>query len=109
MYHGIAIQSKSIPRKWRAHFHLHGDVVKSDIVILPELQASLHAAVVPLENLPDHLKNWHPAPDNIVLDLTHPSLFLLVYGHRISGIQRCCSSPSSGCVPGQGTLWPYFL
>ncbi|EDR09860.1 uncharacterized protein LACBIDRAFT_318108 [Laccaria bicolor S238N-H82] len=58
----------------------NGDVVKSDIAIPPELQASLRAAVAPLEDIPDRLKDWHPGSDDVVLDLVHPSLFPLVYG-----------------------------
>jgi len=58
----------------------NGDVVKSDTAIPPELQASLRAAVAPLEDIPDRLKDWHPGSDDVVLDLVHPSLFPLVYG-----------------------------
>jgi hypothetical protein len=58
----------------------NGDVVKSDSAIPPELQAALKAAVDPLEDVPDRLKDWHPGSDDLVLDLVHPSLFPLVYG-----------------------------
>jgi hypothetical protein len=58
----------------------NGDVVKSDTAVPPELQESLRAAVAPLEDIPDRLKDWHPGSDDIVLDLVHPSLFPLVYG-----------------------------
>ena len=59
----------------------NGDVVKSDSAIPPDLQAALKAAVDPLEDVPDRLKDWHPGSDDLVLDLVHPSLFPLVYGH----------------------------
>ena len=58
----------------------NGDVVKSDSAIPPDLQAALKAAVDPLEDVPDRLKDWHPGSDDLVLDLVHPSLFPLVYG-----------------------------
>ena len=58
----------------------NGDVVKSDSAIPPDLQAALKAAVEPLEDVPDRLKDWHPGSDDLVLDLVHPSLFPLVYG-----------------------------
>ena len=38
----------------------NGDVVKSDTAIPPEVQASLRAAVAPLKDIPDRLKDWHP-------------------------------------------------
>ena len=38
----------------------NGDVVKSDTAIPPQVQASLRAAVAPLEDIPDRLKDWHP-------------------------------------------------
>ena len=58
----------------------NGDVVKSDSAIPPDLQAALKAAVDPIEDVPDRLKDWHPGSDDLVLDLVHPSLFPLVYG-----------------------------
>ncbi len=77
----------------------HGDVVKSDNVPT-DLQDMLKAAVAPLEDVPEHRKDWHPGSDGRVLDLVHPSLFPLVYGlSRIvtdsvldvhSGITKCC-------------------
>ncbi|KAI1938132.1 hypothetical protein LOZ66_003721 [Ophidiomyces ophidiicola] len=57
-----------------------GDIVKSDTMVPKSLQASLKAAVAPLENVPDEDKDYHPGTNNQVLDLVHPSLFPLVYG-----------------------------
>lgn len=84
----------------------HGDVVKSDNVIPSSLQDTLKAAVAPLENVPEHIKDWHPGSNGRVLDLVHPSLYPLVYGlSRIitdgvldinSGLQRC---PEGEIVP----------
>lgn len=55
-------------------------VVKSDNVIPPELQETLRAAILPLEDVPENEKDWHPGSDGKVLDLVHPSLFPLIYG-----------------------------
>ncbi|KAI1074732.1 hypothetical protein F5B20DRAFT_562790 [Whalleya microplaca] len=55
-------------------------VVKSDTAVPFELRDALRAAVAPLENVPDRLKDWHPSSHDKVLDLVHPSLYPLVYG-----------------------------
>ena len=39
--------------------------------------------MVPLENVPDSEKDWHPGSDGLVLDLVHPSLFPVVYGRTM--------------------------
>lgn len=58
--------------------------------------------MAPLENIPDKKKDWHPGSDEQVLDLVHPSLFPLVYGHsRILprsavGIQDCLEACGRG-------------
>ncbi|KAL2818046.1 hypothetical protein BJX63DRAFT_419353 [Aspergillus granulosus] len=81
-------------------------VVKSDTAISRELQASLQAAVAPLENVPDEQKDYHPGSENMVVDLVHPSLFPVVYGHtrvlpgRVLGLDDCLDSI------GQGELIP---
>ncbi|KAI0466334.1 hypothetical protein F4859DRAFT_507430 [Xylaria cf. heliscus] len=56
------------------------EVVKSDSVIPQSLVELLKAAARPLEDVPDHRKDWHPGTDHKVLDLLHPSLFPMVYG-----------------------------
>ncbi|KAI0427009.1 hypothetical protein F5Y09DRAFT_45309 [Xylaria sp. FL1042] len=56
------------------------EVVKSDSVIPSSLLDLLKARVKPLEDVPDHQKDWHPRSDGKVLDLLHPSLFPMVYG-----------------------------
>lgn len=58
----------------------HGDVVKSDVAIPKDLQEALKTAVAPLENIPDHMKDWHPDSNEVVLGLVHPSLYPLIYG-----------------------------
>ena len=60
------------------------------------------AAVAPLENVSEALKDWHPGSDGKVLDLLHPSLFPLVYGRsRILnqseiGVEDCLESCGAG-------------
>ncbi|TFK66457.1 hypothetical protein BDN72DRAFT_145415 [Pluteus cervinus] len=58
-----------------------GDVVKSDTIIPVDMRNALKEAVRPLEDVPDRLRDWHPGSNQQVLDLVHPSLFPLVYGH----------------------------
>jgi hypothetical protein len=58
----------------------NGDVVKSDLVILKDIQESLKSAVQKLGDIPETLKDYHPGSDGKVLDLVHPSLFPLMYG-----------------------------
>jgi hypothetical protein len=55
-------------------------VVKSDFMVSAELTEALKRGVAPLENVPDHKKDWHPGSDGTVLDLVHPSLCPLIYG-----------------------------
>ena len=43
-----------------------GDGVKSDSAIPDDLKAALRAAVAPLENVPETLKDWHPGSDGKV-------------------------------------------
>ncbi|KAF6763592.1 hypothetical protein DFP72DRAFT_1059664 [Ephemerocybe angulata] len=57
-----------------------GDVQKSDTAISEETRLSLLRCVRPLEDVPEHKKDWHPGSDGKVLDLVHPSLFPLIYG-----------------------------
>ncbi|KAF8521940.1 hypothetical protein BU17DRAFT_75381 [Hysterangium stoloniferum] len=82
----------------------NGDVVKSDTVIPAVLKKELISAVVPLENVPDRQKDWHPHSDEKVLDIVHPSLFPLVYGctrilpYSVTNLANCielCGAPYS--------------
>lgn len=57
------------------------NVFKSDSAVPPEVKLALRKAVRPLEDVPEQRKDWHPGSNGIVLDLVHPSLFPLVYGH----------------------------
>ncbi|KAE8362275.1 hypothetical protein BDV27DRAFT_166341 [Aspergillus caelatus] len=55
-------------------------IVKSDTAVSSILAESLRSNVRVLEDVPDHLKDWHPGSDQKVLDLLHPSLFPLIHG-----------------------------
>lgn len=55
-------------------------IVYSDRAVPADVTRDLIDAVSRLENVPDHLKDWHPGSNNQVLDLVHPSLFPLIYG-----------------------------
>lgn len=57
-----------------------GDVVKSDVAVPATLKEVLKAGVAVLEDVPPHLRDWHPQSDDQVLDLVRPSLCPLVYG-----------------------------
>ncbi|TFK62410.1 hypothetical protein BDN72DRAFT_827517 [Pluteus cervinus] len=59
----------------------NGDVVKSDTIVPEYLRLPLVDAVKPLEDVPANFQDWHPGSDDKVLDLVHPSLYPLVYGH----------------------------
>ncbi|KAB2570656.1 hypothetical protein DBV05_g10664 [Lasiodiplodia theobromae] len=55
-------------------------VVKSDVAVPETLRQALLEHVKPLEDVPEHLKDWHPGSNEMVLDLVHPSLFPIVFG-----------------------------
>lgn len=57
-----------------------GSVVKSDSGSSDGFWDALRSAVDRLENVPDHVKDWHPGSNGQVLDLVHPSLSPLEYG-----------------------------
>lgn len=52
----------------------------SDILIDEFLRQELIDNVLPLEDVLDSDKDWHPGTEKQVLDLVHPSLFPLVIG-----------------------------
>jgi hypothetical protein len=71
-------------------------IVKSDTVVSTELQRALGEHVKPLEDVPEHAKDWHPGSDETVLDLVHPSLFPLVYG--VSRVLPSGTVPLKDCA-----------
>ncbi|WZH43236.1 uncharacterized protein QYS62_004238 [Fusarium acuminatum] len=81
--------------------------IKSDKLVPQELREALKAAVAPLENVPEDLKDWHPGSDGKVLDIVHPSLWPLVYGRsriltdkRINVEEALTYSGTSIVIPG---------
>ncbi|KAG6805052.1 hypothetical protein H0H92_000961, partial [Tricholoma furcatifolium] len=82
----------------------YNGVVKSDTVISGELKEALKAAVAPLEQVPERLKDWHPNSNNQVLDIVHPSLFPLIYGRSrvlrngVVGLEDCIKRSGEGVV-----------
>ncbi|CAJ0552092.1 Ff.00g060710.m01.CDS01 [Fusarium sp. VM40] len=86
-------------------------VIKSDSILTPELAQTLKEAIVPLENVPPESKDWHPYSKNQVLDLVHPSLWPLMYGHsrvlrdRVINLDNALDSCGTGDIlraPGSG-------
>ncbi|KAM0486638.1 hypothetical protein ACHAP7_002441 [Fusarium lateritium] len=86
-------------------------VIKSDNILTPKLAQTLQEAIVPLENVPEESKDWHPHSNNQVLDLVHPSLWPLMYGHsrvlrdRVINLDNALDSCGTGDVlraPGTG-------
>ncbi|KAL4800838.1 hypothetical protein BDV19DRAFT_396310 [Aspergillus venezuelensis] len=69
-------------------------VIKSDTAISEEIQTALKEAVVPLEDVPAERKDYHPGSNNTVVDLLHPSLFLV----RLLGLDDCLKETGEGKV-----------
>ena len=57
--HAIAIEMKAFQENRGLASIDNGNVIKTDTVITAKLQVSVCAAVVPLEDIPNCLKNWH--------------------------------------------------
>ncbi|KAI0970801.1 hypothetical protein F4678DRAFT_461931 [Xylaria arbuscula] len=83
------------------------EVVKSDSAISSSLAGLLKATVKPLEDVPEHLRDWHPGSDNKVLDLLHPSLFPMVYG--TSRVLPIGNVPLRGCAKFSGDGETYIV
>ncbi|KAJ7118436.1 hypothetical protein C8R43DRAFT_1112609 [Mycena crocata] len=78
-------------------------VAKSDIAVSPKLRNEIAKHVSELlEDVPDHLKDWHPGSNEQVLDLVHPSLFPMVSGrtrilpNSTIELNNCMKSIGSG-------------
>lgn len=54
-------------------------VFVGDGIVPSELKQQLRKGVALLEDVPDHMKDWHPGSDDQVLDLVHPSLYPYQY------------------------------
>lgn len=80
----------------------NGDVVKSDSRIPEALKKALKFSVIPLEDIPEVHKDYHPGSDGKVIDLVHPSLFPLIYGRsrvlpdKLVGIDNCLEMTGLG-------------
>ncbi|EHK50299.1 conserved hypothetical protein [Trichoderma atroviride IMI 206040] len=55
-------------------------VAKSDVLVSVSLQAELQKAFNKLKLDQSSRPNWHPKPNDQLLDLVHPSMYPLVYG-----------------------------
>lgn len=55
-------------------------VWQADDLIGTDLYDELQAGLLPLEEVSEELKDWHPGSNNQVLDLIHPSLYCLLLG-----------------------------
>lgn len=83
---------------------------KADDLIDEGLRQELLTGVMPLLDIKDEAKDWHPNSNNQVLNLVHPSLFPLVYGRtqvlqsgRI-GLQDYLSSCGKGEIAPEQTI-----
>ncbi|SPO03682.1 uncharacterized protein DNG_06365 [Cephalotrichum gorgonifer] len=78
-------------------------IVKSDTVVSGLIRDALITGVTALEDVPEHLKDWHPRSNNMVLDLVHPSLFPVTYG--LTKVLPDEKVPLDGCLAyiGKGT------
>nr|CAG8993153.1 Unknown function [Penicillium sclerotiorum] len=79
-------------------------VEKSDTAISDDLKKALIEAAAPLEDVPEDQKDYHPGSDQKVVDLVHPSLFPLVYGHtrilrdEVITLDNCLGTTGQGEV-----------
>ncbi|KAG0322848.1 hypothetical protein BGZ97_003405 [Linnemannia gamsii] len=74
---------------------------RCDGLIYEELKERLMACVKRLEDVPDHLKDWHPGSNRQVLDLVHPSLFPLIAGQTFVSNEE--TNPALGWT-GEGAV-----
>ncbi|PPR03722.1 hypothetical protein CVT24_007370, partial [Panaeolus cyanescens] len=81
------------------------NVVKSDFAVSDSIKKELQDAMQQFEdNIPVHLRDWHPYSDEQVLDLVHPSLFPLVYGttriliHGTTTLDDCIQRCGEGSI-----------
>ncbi|SPO01603.1 uncharacterized protein DNG_04276 [Cephalotrichum gorgonifer] len=82
-------------------------IVKSDTAVSEPVRQALRENVKRLEDVPDHLKDWHPGSNGLVLDLVHPSLFPVVYG-LTRALPDGEKLPLDGCIgyTCKGTIIP---
>ncbi|KAK3904108.1 hypothetical protein C8A05DRAFT_13993 [Staphylotrichum tortipilum] len=83
-------------------------VVKSDSAVSKDIQDALRAGVRPLEDVPDHLKDWHPFQEDTVLDLVHPSLFPVVWGLTRALEEDTVPLENCAAFTGKGVVTPAY-
>ncbi|CAF3580872.1 unnamed protein product [Fusarium graminearum] len=79
---------------------------KSDNLIPKDLREALKDAVAPMENVPEDQKDWHPGSDGKVLDIVHPSLWPLYYGHSRILPDKCINVEEALAHCGTGVVVP---
>ena len=57
---------------------------QSNSLVPKDLHKSLLHSVAKLEDVPADKQDWHPGSEGQVLDLVHPSLYPVRYGHTIA-------------------------
>ncbi|CAE6479346.1 unnamed protein product [Rhizoctonia solani] len=67
-----------------AEVSCYDKIWQSDNLIPALLKERLVAGAAKLEDVPESEKDWHPRSNGQVLDLVHPSLYPIVYGHTLS-------------------------
>jgi hypothetical protein len=80
--------------------------IKSDNLIPQDLREALKDAVAPMENVPEDQKDWHPGSDGKVLDIVHPSLWPLYYGHSRILPDKCINVDEALAHCGTGVVVP---
>ena len=80
--HRFIILLTSRHRIWQS-----GSLVPADI------RNELLTCVAQLEDVSDEEKDWHPGSNNQVLDLVHPSMYCVVYGHTLARERAAKFSP----------------
>ncbi|KAG5652503.1 hypothetical protein H0H81_004816 [Sphagnurus paluster] len=96
-------KAKDFEETWSISVY-DGDVVKSDQIVPESLKQALKAAAAPLEQVPAREQDWRPGYHGTVLDLVHPSLFPLIYGHSkilpdsSVGLDDCISRSGEGQI-----------
>ena len=81
-------------------------VLKSDKAIPAHLKESLKQAIARLEDISDKEKDWRPDSEGRILDLVHPSLFPLVYGHSRVLVSSTTNLENCLQIAGRGSIVP---
>lgn len=96
--------------RWKTQFYhekgaveaFYYAIVKSDSAVPKDLQRALKKTSIPLENIPEDQKDYHPDSDEKVIDLIHPSLYPVVFGRtpvlpgQFIDLKKCLGSMGLG-------------